>query len=121
AFTLATVPRTSPAFTTFPTFGSSTYTTSVSSDCAKSVIPIVARFPTRRDHSWSFVYRRVSGMFVTGRPALRCRVPDKSVSRGLAAPALVLRAPCLVDPDVLVRDLPDVLDRDHADEEHTEA
>jgi len=37
----------------------------VSSDCAWSVIPIVARFPETRAHSWSFVYRKSSGTFDT--------------------------------------------------------
>src|SRR5438445_1602156 len=118
ALTLSTVPRTSPAFTTLPTFGSSTYTTSVSSDCAKSVIPTVARFPWRRTHSWSFVYLRSSGIFDTVGPPGDAGVRIRGF-RGRSA-ALPLRAPGLMDPDVLVPDLPDMMDDERHDQEEDE-
>jgi hypothetical protein len=62
-FTASTVPKTAPASSGLPMV--SIYTISPSSPCAKSVMPIVAILPSRLIHSWSLVYRRFPGKFIT--------------------------------------------------------
>jgi len=49
------------AITLTPTSGSSTYTTSPSESCAKSVMPMRARGPSTATHSCSSLYRSSSG------------------------------------------------------------
>src|SRR5258706_6340310 len=62
----STTAQASPALTLRPTAGSSTKTTSVSSCCAWSVMPMVAPSPATRTHSCDFAYFKSDGMFDMG-------------------------------------------------------
>src|SRR5215471_10555317 len=62
-FTDSTTAQASPALIFLPVWGSSTKTTSVSSCCAWSVMPMVATSPATRAHSCDLAYFRSEGMF----------------------------------------------------------
>src|SRR5690625_2750288 len=60
-FTDSTLPNGSSISIVSPTSGSSTKTTSPSSDCANSVIPMRKSLPSSRTHSCSFEYIKSFG------------------------------------------------------------
>src|SRR5687767_4464139 len=59
----STTAHESPVFSFRPTAGNSTNTTSVSSCCAWSVMPMVATSSSTRTHSWDFAYFKSGGIF----------------------------------------------------------
>src|SRR5439155_4647483 len=65
----STSPKASPARTSVPTSGTSTYTTSPKASWAKSVIPTRNRAPSCLTHSCSLVYRRSSGNSIAAPPS----------------------------------------------------
>src|SRR2546426_9760119 len=82
-------------------------------------MPTRTRFASAFAHSWSFVSRRPSGMFVNGLPTgtPRCGLADMR----FLLTALVLRAPGLMDEDVLAVDLVDPVQDDDQHEQRDEA
>src|SRR4029079_6466581 len=84
ALTLSTVPTTCPAVTVSPSRGSATWVMSPSCSTANFVMPTVTRLPSTRAHSWSLVYRRLSGYSVDS--VLIARSPWVCGRRLLAGP-----------------------------------
>src|SRR5436190_14273332 len=79
----STSPKGWPAWTSVPTSGTSTYTTSPSASWAKSVIPTRMRpSPSSRAHSCSFVYLSSSGYSTDAPPATSRHAPFDRLDLG---------------------------------------
>ena len=70
-----------------PTSGTSTYTTSPSSDCAKSVTPMVASSPSTFTHSWLLAYLSPSITVAIPRPSTTAAAPAAGDENTAAGPA----------------------------------